>query len=439
MTARETIHSVLDITWHVPKKFAGKMIVFLITAVLTLLLIYGFSGYRIIRPLPVSARWKTGLWVMLGLSLAALIFTVIARHRFPGDWVSPLLPWTAYICFGFMTLIFPGILLKDIGVAVYRLAHMVLSRCRLPGKTAVQTPCGIDPSRRSFLTNAGNAALVGATVSLTGYGIGRAINGPDVARVNIPISDLPRPFHGFKIVQISDLHISMTLKEKYVRTVVDRILREKADMIVFTGDLADGNTRDLGREALPLADLDAQFGKFFVTGNHDYYSGVHQWLAWIEHLGFTPLINQHCIIEKSEARMVLAGITDYRAGRIIPGHASDPGKALKDAPTSVPRIMLAHQPKSIFQTEPHNVDLMICGHTHGGQYIPWNFMVPVDQPYVHGLHRHNSTLVYVNRGTGYWGPPMRIGAPPEITILRLEDHNLTHASYKSLPDSPRLT
>ncbi len=397
------------------------MTLFLITAVSTLLLIYGFSGYRIIRPLPVSTKCKTGLWMLLASCLAALIFTVIARHRFPGHWASPLLPWIAYTCFGFMTLIFPGILLKDIGLGAYQLVHLLVSRYPFSAKKAAQTRPPMDPSRRSFLTNAGNAALVGATVTLTGYGIGRAVRGPDVVKVDIPISNLPKPFHGFKILQISDLHISMTLKEKYVRTVVDRICREQADMIVFTGDLADGHAKDLGREARPLADLDAEFGKFFVTGNHDYYSGIDQWLARIKHVGFTPLINQHCLIEKGSARIVLAGITDYRADRIVPGHASDPGKALTAAPTSVPRIMLAHQPKSIFQTERHNVDLMICGHTHGGQYIPWNFMVPVDQPYVHGLHRHNSTLVYVNRGTGYWGPPMRIGAPPEITILRLTD------------------
>ena len=395
------------------------MTLFLITAVSALTLIYGFSGYRIISPLPFGAKWKTGLWAMLVFCFLALFITITARYRFPGHWITPWLSWVAYTCFGYMTIIFPWILLKDCCLAVYLLIHtMVIKFFPQKGDT-FSRHSGMDPSRRSFLTNAGNAALVGTTAVLTGYGIARAINGPDLVKVDVPIPGLPKPFHGFTILQISDLHISMTIKKPYVQNVVDRACLEPADLIVFTGDLADGHETDLGQEALPLADLNAKFGKFFVTGNHDYYSGVGQWLARIKGLGFTPLINQHRILKKDGACIVLAGITDYRAGQIIPGHASDPGKALKTAPEDLPRIMLAHQPKSIFQTEPHHVDLMICGHTHGGQYIPWNFMVPVDQPYVHGLNRHNNTQVYVNRGTGYWGPPMRIGAPPEITLLRL--------------------
>ncbi len=393
---------------------------FIITALLILSCLYGFSGFRIIAPLRLKKRWQVCLWGGLVFCLAALPFSIMARHRIPGHFLTPFLSWFAYIVFGFITLLFPAILLRDAFLVMVQIITKLsggLKRHR--HKKVDKKPDSADPSRRLFLVNTTNAALAGSAFALTGYGIFRAVNAPDVVHVDIPMANLPASFQGFKILQISDLHISMTLKKAQVQAVVDRACREQADMIVVTGDMADGHEKDLGANALPLADLTAGFGKYFVTGNHDYYSGVAPWLLRMKRLGFTPLINEHRIIEKGNAQMVLAGVTDYRAGQMIPGHASDPVKALYGAPQSLPRIMLAHQPKSIFDVSPLGVDLLICGHTHGGQYIPWNFMVPLDQPYVHGLHCHGKTLVYVSRGTGYWGPPMRIGAPPEITILRL--------------------
>ncbi len=373
-----------------------------------------------IAPLKLKRKWRVCLWGALIFCLAALPLAMVARYRFPGHCLAPFLAWFAYIAFGFITLIFPGILIRDAGLVVLKIIKKSFRRQpKARHKEGAGKPDAADPSRRLFLVNTTNAALAGSAAALTGYGIFRAVNAPDVVHVDIPMANLPASFQGFKILQISDLHISMTLKKNHVQAVVDRACQEQADMIVVTGDMADGHEKDLGPNALPLSDLKAKFGKYFVTGNHDYYSGVAPWLLRMNRLGFTPLINEHRIIEKNNARIVLAGITDYRAGRMVPGHASDPVKALYGAPQSIPKIMLAHQPKSIFGVSPLGVDLMICGHTHGGQYIPWNFMVPLDQPYVHGLHRHGNTLVYVSRGTGYWGPPIRVGAPPEITILRL--------------------
>jgi len=395
------------------------MILFFITAVLVTGFIYAFFGFRIIRPLSINAKWKTGLWAMLLLCFASLMIVMITRHRFANHGLTPALYWVAFTGFGFTTLIFPVIVVKDLCMGIYHLTRKLLSIMGRKNKATGRSKPGIDPSRRNFLTNAGNVALVGTAAVLTGCGINRVTQEPDVIKVEVPIKDLPDPFMGFTILQISDLHISMTLKKEYVQRVVDQAVRQRVDMIVFTGDMADGREKDMGKEASPLSDLTAPFGKYFVTGNHDYYSGVHAWLNRIERLGFVPLINEHRIIEKENAHIVLAGITDYRAGRMIPGHRSDPGKALEGAPLSTPRIMLAHQPKSIFKTDMLGVDLMICGHTHGGQYFPWNFLVGLDQPYVHGLHRHNAGRIYVNRGTGYWGPPLRVCAPPEITMLRL--------------------
>jgi len=395
------------------------MIVFFITASLVTGFIYAFFGFRIISPLSIDVKWKIGLWTILLLCFASLVTVMITRHRVDDHGITPALYWIAFTGFGFTTLIFPVIVIKDLCLGIYHLGQKLLSITVRQHKPIDSAQPDLDPSRRNFLTNAGNAALVGTAVVLTGYGIHRVARKPDVVKIDIPIKNLPDPFRGFSILQISDLHISMTLKKTYVQSVVDQTVRQRFDMIVFTGDMADGPEKNMGKEASPLSSLTAPFGKYFVTGNHDYYSGVHPWLNRVERLGFVPLINEHRIIEKQNTHIVLAGITDYRAGRIIPGHTSDPGKALKGAPLSAPRIMLAHQPKSIFKTDGLGVDLMICGHTHGGQYFPWNFLVGLDQPYVHGLYRHNAGRIYVNRGTGYWGPPLRVCAPPEITLLRL--------------------
>ena len=395
------------------------MSLFFITAVLITGFIYAFFGFRIIRPLSIDMKWKTGLWAMLLFCFAAFITVMFTRHRVADHGITPALYWIAFTGFGFTTLIFPVLVVKDLCMGIYHLARKLFYIVGRQNKAGDNAKPGIDPSRRIFLTNSGNAALVGTAVVLTGYGIHRVTRKPDVVKVDVPIKNLPDPFRGFTILQISDLHISMTLRKEYVQRVVDQAAQQPVEMIVFTGDMADGREKDMGEAADPLSVLTAPFGKYFVTGNHDYYSGVHPWLNRVERLGFVPLINEHRIIEKENARIVLAGITDYRAGRIVPDHRSDPAKALEGAPLSVPRIMLAHQPKSIFKIDDIGVDLMICGHTHGGQYFPWNFLVGLDQPYVHGLHRHNGGRIYVNRGTGYWGPPLRVCAPPEITVLRL--------------------
>jgi hypothetical protein len=160
-------------------------------------------------------------------------------------------------------------------------------------------------------------------------------------------------------------------------------------------------------------------GNYFVTGNHEYYSGVMEWIEQIRRLGFSVLINEHRIITREKRKMLLAGVTDYREGRMLPGHQSDPHKAMKAAPKTDVKILLAHQPKNIFDAARAGYDLQISGHTHGGQFFPWNLLVGFSQPYVSGLHTHQNTRIYVSRGTGYWGPPLRVGSPSEITLIKL--------------------
>lgn len=191
-------------------------------------------------------------------------------------------------------------------------------------------------------------------------------------------------------------------------------------MVALTGDLVDGSVERLGRHALPLSGLKARDGVFAVTGNHEYYVGARPWVDELRRLGITVLLNEHRVIRRDGKTLLVAGVTDFGALKFDAEHASDPAAALRDAPEDASvRVLLAHQPRSIFAAAPLGYDLQLSGHTHGGQFWPWNHFVPLQQPFVAGLHKHRDTQIYISRGTGYWGPPLRMGAPSEITRIVL--------------------
>lgn len=193
----------------------------------------------------------------------------------------------------------------------------------------------------------------------------------------------------------------------------------KPDLIALTGDLADGSVEELRDDVAPLAGLKAPQGLYFITGNHEYYSGVMPWLQESARLGFDVLLNEHRVIERGKSRLLLAGVTDLSGGQFRSDHVSDPHKAIAGAPQCDAKILLAHQPKSIFDAAKVGFDYVISGHTHGGQYLPYHFLAALAQPYISGMHEYGRTKIYVSRGTGYWGPPFRIGARSEITVHRL--------------------
>jgi predicted MPP superfamily phosphohydrolase len=196
--------------------------------------------------------------------------------------------------------------------------------------------------------------------------------------------------------------------------------RLEPDLVAITGDLVDGSVPELRSHVAPLARLSSKHGSFFVTGNHEYYSGVLPWLVELKRLGIKVLHNEHVVIERGGAQLVLAGVPDYNAGHFDESHRSDPQQALAGAPQNAgARVLLAHQPRSAPAAAEAGFDLQLSGHTHGGQFLPWNFFVRFQQPFTAGLHRLGRMWVYVSRGTGYWGPPKRFGAPSEITELVL--------------------
>jgi predicted MPP superfamily phosphohydrolase len=225
---------------------------------------------------------------------------------------------------------------------------------------------------------------------------------------------------GFTIVQISDVHVGPTIGRDYVDAVVRSVNRLEADMVAVTGDLVDGRVPDLAPHVAPLAGLQSRHGTYFVTGNHEYYSGAAPWIAELRRLGMRVLLNEHVVLSHDGAPLLVAGVTDYSAHHFDAAHRSDPLAALAGAPSEATvRLLLAHQPRSAEAAGRAGFDLQLSGHTHGGQFWPWNHFVRFQQPFTAGLHRWDALWVYVSRGTGYWGPPKRFGAPSEITAVRL--------------------
>jgi len=254
-------------------------------------------------------------------------------------------------------------------------------------------------------------------VSLIGFVNARKIAG--VKRVSVLLDNLPPALQGFSIVQLSDIHVGSTIQSAYVKAIVKRVNLLNPDMIAITGDIVDGTVTRLGAHTAHLGQLQSRQGTYLVTGNHEYYSGAEEWIAEFNRLGIKCLINEHVVISHNGAQLVVAGVTDYTAHQFIPEHRSDPQQALADSPAGVVSVLLAHQPRTAAAAERAGFHLQLSGHTHGGQFWPWNLFVPMQQPFVAGLNRLGRLWVYTSRGTGYWGPPKRFGAQSEITLITL--------------------
>ncbi len=256
-------------------------------------------------------------------------------------------------------------------------------------------------------------------LAATLYGLVSARRTAQVRRVDVPIAGLPAALQGFTIAQISDIHVGPTVKGPYLQAIVNAVNALGADAVAITGDLVDGRVRDLHADVRPLSGLRSRHGTFFVTGNHEYYSGAAEWMHALRKLGLRVLNNEHVVLQHDGAELVMAGVADFGAHHFEESHRSDPQRAIGGAPAGAGlRVLLAHQPRSAPGAAEAGFDVQLSGHTHGGQVWPFNHFVPLQQPFTAGLHRLKQLSVYVSRGTGYWGPPLRIGAPSEITRLR---------------------
>lgn len=371
-----------------------------------------YLGWRLISPFKLMSPYKQlawgGLILMFMIPFSSFILVRMAEKA------SDALSWVGYISLGFLSFVFVAVFFRDIlflfGFLTQKIYTLIAS-----------APEIVDASKREFLVQSTNLGLLGVAGSLTAYGVYEARKRPGIVNVDIPIARLPKEFDGFRIVQISDIHAGLTIKRDFIETVAEEIKRLAPDLIAFTGDMADGSVPHLKNDLEPLANVYAPHGKFFVTGNHEYYSGVDQWTAHARDMGYDVLMNEHRMVTKNGASFILAGVTDYSGGGFSPLHRSDPKKALEGAPKDSAKILLAHQPRTLFHINELDIDLVLMGHTHGGQFFPWNLVATIGQPFIKGLNMYNErTWAYVSKGTGYWGPPVRVGARSEITVLTLK-------------------
>ena len=262
-------------------------------------------------------------------------------------------------------------------------------------------------------------AILAAAPLITAIGFLMARRVARVVDVRVPVDRLPASLEGFTIAQISDVHVGPTIRREFVQRIVDRVNGLHPDMVAITGDLVDGSVGQLASHTAPLADLRSRHGTYVVTGNHEYYSGAQAWIGELERLGATVLLNEHVVIDHDGTPITVAGVTDYSAHHFDPSHQSDPRRALLGAPGDAVKVLLAHQPRSAPSAAAAGYDLQLSGHTHGGQFWPWNLFVRFSQPFTAGLHKLGRMWIYISSGTGYWGPPMRFGIPSEITRIRL--------------------
>ncbi|MGW2987956.1 metallophosphoesterase [Streptomyces goshikiensis] len=290
------------------------------------------------------------------------------------------------------------------------------------GATGVTPAAGGGPgagdglSRRRFVARVVGGAAVAAAAGTVGYGTYGVLRGPRVKRVTVPLAKLPRAAHGFRIAVVSDVHLGPILGRAHTARIVDTVNRTQPDLIAIVGDLVDGNVHDLGPAAEPLRGLRARHGSYFVTGNHEYFSGAQQWIDHVRELGLTPLENARRPLPLFD----LAGVNDVQGES--EGHGPDFEAALGDRDRSRAAVLLAHQPIVIHDAVRHGVDLQLSGHTHGGQLWPGNYLAELANPTVAGLERYGDTQLYVSRGAGAWGPPVRVGAPSDITIVELASY-----------------
>ena len=375
----------------------------LLTVLTTLLHLY--IGSRLVPAL--APWWPAGpvLALLLAVSAVSLPMPFLRRGR-PGS-LAPGWQWLGLIAMGWFSSLMVLTLLRDVA---------------LLAAWAIATVGG--PAVDGAPWSAAAVVLVATAASLAGL-LG-ARRTAQVRRVDIPIPGLPEALHGFSIAQLSDLHVGPTIRREYIERIVRKVNALDADAVAITGDLVDGSVPELREHIAPLAGLKARHGSFVVTGNHEYYAGAHAWIDELTRLGLRVLMNEHVLLRPGASSLsdadalVLAGVTDFHAGHFDATHASDAVRSLQGAPAAATtRVLLAHQPRSAPAAAAAGFQAQLSGHTHGGQFWPWNLFVPLQQPFVAGLHREAGMWVYVSRGTGYWGPPKRLGAPSEITLVRL--------------------
>ena len=357
-------------------------------------------------------------WVLVGLTV--LLVATLVLPRVIGPTNSTWFAWPGYVWFALLIYLF-------LTLAVLELPRLALRgwtrRRPLEATATVQDapPAEEAPgvSRRAFLPRTSAAVAGAVSVGAVGIGMANALGPPDLLRIPIRLRKLDPAFDGYRIAVVSDIHLGPISGVAHTERIVRMINETSPDLVAIVGDLVDGTVDELGPAAAPLGDLASRDGAFFVTGNHEYFSGdPAAWLRELERLGVQPLRNENTAIGTA---FDLAGVNDL-SGRSTDG-GPDFDRALSGVSSSRPTVLLAHQPVQVSDAAAHGVDLQLSGHTHGGQLWPFHYVVGLQQGALAGLSTVDETQLYVTRGAGFWGPPVRVGAPPDITVLSLRSED----------------
>ncbi|CAN5712239.1 metallophosphoesterase [soil metagenome] len=341
---------------------------------------------RFVNAADLPSPWRTLASFAIIVLAPSLPLSAILSRRLARDVARPFLI-AAYTWFG---------------VAVYLLLFAAVTHLAC-------AVAAVDP-------RTGALVGVGAAVVTVIYGLINVRLGPVVRRVEIPVAKLPARAKGYSIVQLTDVHIGATLGARFARRVVDRVNALSPDLIVITGDFIDGRLSELRDHVAPFRQLRARDGVFAVTGNHEYYWNVDAWLPYLASLGIRFLRNEHVTIRDA---FELTGVDDTTAGVMALGHGEDLAAALLGRDPTLPIVLLAHHPSSIERAVAAGCDVQLSGHTHGGQLLPLGWLVRLFEPHVAGLARFGATWLYVSEGTGFWGPPLRVGTSCEIAAITL--------------------
>ncbi|OJF13922.1 metallophosphoesterase [Couchioplanes caeruleus] len=380
-----------------PRRRRGRVVRFGLIVTAVVLLLFGVPWWTLVWS---GNRWPgavlaagTALFAVLAAAFPVLMFSGHGRHhRDAAARLADTLLGVVWVLFVWSLL--GGVL--RLGLAVAGVA---------------------DPVRSRIVT--ATVALIALVLLLWGYA--EAMRVSRVRRVEVTIPRLGPGLDGLRIVLLTDTHYGPIDRARWSRGVVDVVNSLEPDIVAHTGDIADGEVAQRREQAAPLGDVRARLARVYVTGNHEYFSGAQRWVEHMASLGWEALHNRHLVVSRGGSDLIVAGVDDRTAaGSGVPGHHMDHEAALRGADPDLPVLLLAHQPQQLAGAVAHGVDLQLSGHTHGGQIWPFHYLVRLDQPVLQGLSRHGErTQLYTSRGTGFWGPPFRIFAPSEITLLTL--------------------
>jgi predicted MPP superfamily phosphohydrolase len=367
---------------------------------------YIFHRLVVDTALPTPARTVLGMafvGLVLSIPLSFIASRVLDRTA-ARYFVVPVYIWLG-LAFQTFFLILGIDLIRGIGALGIRLARL--------------EPLWSNPSEalQAWRVTAGAAAAT--TVLATSFAIWWGLTRLAVRRLDVPLARLPRAMDGFTILHLSDIHLDLVHGRRWLMEVVTRANALEPDLIAITGDLAEGSVAQFGGDAEPIRELNAPHGVFFVTGNHEYFHDLDGWLEYLTNAGVRVLRNERVSIGTDDVCFDLAGVDDHEGERLAPGHGPDLGKALEGRAPQREVVLLAHQPRIIKEAARNDVGLVLSGHTHGGQIWPFSYLVYLQQPYVKGLHEENGTRLYLSSGTGFWGPPMRLGTTAEMALITL--------------------